>query len=571
MIEDSVFLIDSGFKKHNKGLYAQIAKLLKSQDIALKETTADETSEGVIIISRDAFEREQEYFKSDSNRIFLLFEGSQKGLQLFTSTSESESSDRIIVISSSEQLENALPFVLSYNSLIIQSHLNPLLKKCFIDLKEIGQGAKRFMEQVSYTKQNLELFSTLFHEIYEVVLSLMVDKKKQSIKEALSFFNKKISSAKFELVKNLSEYQDFDRLIKIVPREDFDYIIGMSLKKRVFKLEDYDCFVLGLFISIQELYNSSLKSFVFSDEKNEIISNVFDSIPVPCALFNSEGEILLYNSYFIDLQLSPTECLNFEGGSTVSINSEKYQCIRSSIVNGDDAFFLFSFINQTTHISETYNMESNSVLNPKELGIITSSIAHELNNPLAGILTAISYLKMEDNYSEEQLKALNEMELGAKRCKNLVEVFLGFSRAQNTEFDKRPIYDSYENALSLLNFRVVETNIKLALNWNVSDYFNEKHSVNTSIFSMIFYLIFGDLLTAFSHEHLVRGNSNSDEEPTLNGSIYDKYDALVIDIDRAVSNYLKDLDFVTFLLRLEGFYLEQRENSIRIIFKTEIK
>jgi len=63
-----------------------------------------------------------------------------------------------------------------------------------------------------------------------------------------------------------------------------------------------------------------------------------------------------------------------------------------------------------------------------ELGTISSSIAHELNNPLGGMLNFIQLIKMDLKGDESFYNDIVEMENGANKCKNIVQNLLGFSR-----------------------------------------------------------------------------------------------------------------------------------------------
>ncbi len=67
-----------------------------------------------------------------------------------------------------------------------------------------------------------------------------------------------------------------------------------------------------------------------------------------------------------------------------------------------------------------------------ELGTIGSSIAHELNNPLAGILAFVQLIK--NDLPDDSLFAedINEMEQAGLKCKSIVENLLGFSRKTAT-------------------------------------------------------------------------------------------------------------------------------------------
>jgi two-component system NtrC family sensor kinase len=71
-----------------------------------------------------------------------------------------------------------------------------------------------------------------------------------------------------------------------------------------------------------------------------------------------------------------------------------------------------------------------------ELGTIGSSIAHELNNPLGGMLSFLQLIKMDldsirselGKPAEPWIEDIIEMEKGARRCRDIVQSLLGFTR-----------------------------------------------------------------------------------------------------------------------------------------------
>jgi two-component system NtrC family sensor kinase len=71
-----------------------------------------------------------------------------------------------------------------------------------------------------------------------------------------------------------------------------------------------------------------------------------------------------------------------------------------------------------------------------ELGTIGSSIAHELNNPLGGMLSFLQLIKMDlgsirselGEVAEPWVNDIIDMEQGARRCRDIVESLLGFTR-----------------------------------------------------------------------------------------------------------------------------------------------
>ncbi|MEM7647051.1 MAG: HAMP domain-containing sensor histidine kinase, partial [Pseudomonadota bacterium] len=63
-----------------------------------------------------------------------------------------------------------------------------------------------------------------------------------------------------------------------------------------------------------------------------------------------------------------------------------------------------------------------------ELGTISSSIAHELNNPIGGMLNFVQLMKMDLSGEEDFFEDIQEIEKGIIKCKDIVKNLLGFSR-----------------------------------------------------------------------------------------------------------------------------------------------
>ena len=279
---------------------------------------------------------------------------------------------------------------------------------------------------------------------------------------------------------------------------------------------------------IQEIEN-----FIFSKERirglktmGELWSQAFNFIPVSMALFKLNGEILLHNSLFTKSRILPKDCLELSDGDKTDISGEVYRVTRKDFVFNEENFHLFVF----DSTSEEMKRNSNS---SEELGIISSSIAHELNNPIAGILTAISVLELEDNWDEDSMDSLDDMKSAARRCQELIKVFLGFSRASVHQGHSGNMYEAFQHALNLLRFRMVEANTRLEFQtWEGKSTF--KSIGNGSIRSMIFYLILNEILTSFSHLNLISNNEGK-------GSAFGSYTETEDEIQISFEDDLQDV------------------------------
>ncbi len=92
-------------------------------------------------------------------------------------------------------------------------------------------------------------------------------------------------------------------------------------------------------------------------------------------------------------------------------------------------------VNLYKDVSENLKMERLILETARmaELGTISSSIAHELNNPLGGILTFAQLIKMDLDSRDPLYSDIVEIEKGAQRCRDIIQNMLVFTR--NPEVD----------------------------------------------------------------------------------------------------------------------------------------
>ncbi|RLE19188.1 MAG: hypothetical protein DRJ08_05945 [Acidobacteria bacterium] len=103
------------------------------------------------------------------------------------------------------------------------------------------------------------------------------------------------------------------------------------------------------------------------------------------------------------------------------------------------------------------------------LGRLAAVIAHEINNPISGLIVFISLLQKtmdkEDLTEEDRVKIVKRlgiMESEAKRCGHIVSELLSFSRAEHKMVDCN-IAEIIERSVSILKFKTKDKKIKLNL------------------------------------------------------------------------------------------------------------
>lgn len=306
-------------------------------------------------------------------------------------------------------------------------------------------------------------------------------------------------------------YQEVDdsfifALFKLVDiKNEFDIVKISRDESHLFRVEEDYCFeddenyyllktqtqeahalvpAIALFVKIVKANN--LKGL-----SNSIgVSDLINKLEFPVVILNDDHIVNYHNDNFAKLGITPnTLTLNTDTG-WIDIKGQKYKILSSSVMHLN----IICLIKQEFNYSKSHS----------ELGIITSSIAHELNNPLAGILAAINMLELED-WSKEDQVILDEMKASANRCKSLINTFLGFSKVSDQSRRCNTFSNILQQATSLLSNRKIESGISIEN--KISDNLLEKEIRGASL-PIILYLILSEMMTLKNHELLV-GNSSS--------------------------------------------------------------
>jgi two-component system NtrC family sensor kinase len=125
------------------------------------------------------------------------------------------------------------------------------------------------------------------------------------------------------------------------------------------------------------------------------------------------------------------------------------------------------YVNIYHDITRRLEMEKQLLETAKlaELGTIGSSIAHELNNPLGGILSFTQLIKMDLPKDHPLYPDILEMEAGSLRCKDIIQNLLGFTRNPNvdeiTDIDLR---DVIKRAYKIMELQIKSQAIDVTLN-----------------------------------------------------------------------------------------------------------
>jgi hypothetical protein len=263
-------------------------------------------------------------------------------------------------------------------------------------------------------------------------------------------------------------------------------------------------------------------------QQQELLQNSVDTfllMQYPLVVIENDRDIYFHNPAFMKLNLTTKDCLQFSSGQKITFQNKRYNV---NVMNLNDDYKIILFKEMDDFLGVSFKPST------EQLGIVTSSIAHELNNPIGAMMAAVTLLELEDDFYAKNKEDLADIKNVLQRCKLLVETFLGFSKVVNhnqvIEFEIQHVFDQ---AMNLLRYRLAENSLNLILNLKPSR--TIKRYGNPSIFIVMIYLLISEVITKFSRYTLVTQKK-------------------VSKINCDVSHDLKKISFV-FDFPLQGFLL----------------
>lgn len=103
------------------------------------------------------------------------------------------------------------------------------------------------------------------------------------------------------------------------------------------------------------------------------------------------------------------------------------------------------------------------------VGTLAAGVAHEVNNPLAGILTCIEQIRSNPEDRELRQRYLDLMEDGIRRIAHIVENLLDFSRPRDIRPEPTPVNHNLLHVVELLDYQLRKAKVEVKLDLDPVD------------------------------------------------------------------------------------------------------
>ncbi len=141
------------------------------------------------------------------------------------------------------------------------------------------------------------------------------------------------------------------------------------------------------------------------------------------------------------------------------------------IVAGCIGYFAANMLIKMLQISYDHEKELEMMILQNEkltsMGVITSGIAHELNNPLANALiyTQLLYEKLKEQYPSDDLSSMNIAVEELTRCGAIIKNLMSFSRRSSLELQEVDINDALKGLVKMTEKYFREHGISVSINF----------------------------------------------------------------------------------------------------------
>ena len=121
------------------------------------------------------------------------------------------------------------------------------------------------------------------------------------------------------------------------------------------------------------------------------------------------------------------------------------------------------------------------------IGQLAAGIAHEINNPIGGIMNCLYNLRNKLLPKEREVIYMKSMEDGIQRVQRTVEQLLDFAQQHEPRFSSVDVNNLVEDVLSLMSYAVTKNGIHLRkeLGLNMQRVMMDQHKIGQVVMNML--------------------------------------------------------------------------------------
>ncbi len=362
---------------------------------------------------------------------------------------------------------------------------NDKLVELSLDLEERVSKRQKYLEN---SKEKLlqvnQNFKSLLEALFAIQKSNSISEIETNLQKALSI-NHKLSWVRIKFQSqdtNIESMQSNEFSIfatdLIIDNRNLGKITFARSKQVLFSEEDRQ-FLTQISQAIS-LAMDRLNQIEKSEVLKQQWKSTFDAILEPVAVIRSDYELVDYNNSFSQKSIPSIKTKSKCYQALFARNSpcegcklaSSFQLLIAKTASGNEVRYDVSshkqdtdtFVNTYRDISERERVERQILESSKmaELGTIGGSIAHELNNPLAGLLTFLQMIKSELKSTEPYYNDIVEMEISANKCKDIIQNLLSFTRkSSKTTPEKINLSSIIDNTIKIINIKAQSMGVKI--------------------------------------------------------------------------------------------------------------
>lgn len=233
----------------------------------------------------------------------------------------------------------------------------------------------------------------------------------------------------------------------------------------------------------------------------------FDGLERPIAILDLDYEIVRSNKNFVrHSEANQKKCYEMFAarnqpcdGCPMMVAFSTNKSAEGTIKVGDRIFQVFSYpirfgggkptnvVNSYVDITQARELYMRLLQSEKlgALGALAGNIAHELNNPLTGLLSLVQVLLHEVPENSELANDLHEIERATRRSQKIITNLQDFSKSETSGAEEFELDETIEKTIPMLKSLLRQHRLELSLNLGTTKMRGEPQLVQQVVFNLI--------------------------------------------------------------------------------------